>query len=90
MKKIISLLLTAVVATCALAGCGDSGTHNFVVEDGALKDYTGTGGNAIIPDSVNSIGSDAFDWCERLTRITYKGKTYTYDNIDDLYTAING
>lgn len=42
-----------------------------------------------IPDSVDIIGNIAFDGCENIT-VTYKGKTYTYDNIDDLYTAING
>lgn len=43
-----------------------------------------------IPDSVTSIGKNAFNRCRNLTSITYKGETYTYENIDDLYQAING
>ncbi len=42
-----------------------------------------------IPDSVTRIGNIAFDGCVNIS-ITYKGKTYTYANIDDLYEAING
>lgn len=30
-----------------------------------------------IPDSVTSIGEDAFRSCRNLTSITYKGQTYT-------------
>jgi len=39
-----------------------------------------------IPDSVTSIGWGAFCYCTNI-KVTYKGKTYTYDNIDDLYNA---
>lgn len=42
-----------------------------------------------IPNSVTSFGSYAFSSCESI-KSTYKGKTYTYDNLDDLYKAING
>lgn len=45
---------------------------------------------AVIPDSVSSIGIGAFYGCEKLTSATYKGKTYSFSNIDDLYKAING
>ncbi len=51
-----------------------------------------------IPDSVTYIrdGRSAFDnkdhsaflGCENI-KATYKGKTYTYDNIDELYDAVN-
>ena len=37
-----------------------------------------------IPDSVTKIESDIFNKCERIT-VTYKGKTYTQDNIDEFY-----
>ena len=43
----------------------------------------------IIPDSVTEISEYAFYGCKNI-KATYKGKTYTYDQIDDLYTAING
>ena len=42
-----------------------------------------------IPNSVTEIGYGAFDWCEKI-QATYKGKTYDYAHINDLYSAING
>jgi len=33
-------------------------------------------------------GDNAFNGCENIN-FTYRGKTYTYDNIQDLYDAIN-
>lgn len=48
--------------------------------------------NITIPDSVTKIvaveGWSTFRGC--LTNATYKGVTYSYENIDDLYKAING
>ena len=42
-----------------------------------------------IPNSVAYIGNLVFDGCINVS-VTYNGKTYTYDNIEELYTAING
>lgn len=42
-----------------------------------------------IPDSVTEIGEDAFKGCTELIA-SHKGKTYDYEHINDLYTAING
>ena len=41
-----------------------------------------------IPDSVTSIGEDAFKECEKI-QVTYKGNTYDFAHIDELYSAIN-
>lgn len=41
-----------------------------------------------IPDSVTSIDASVF-WDCRKIKATYKGKTYDYDGINDLYKAIN-
>ncbi len=41
-----------------------------------------------IPDSVTKIGNDAFRLCENI-QATYKGQTYDYAHIQDLYKAIN-
>lgn len=41
-----------------------------------------------IPDSVDSIGRDAFSGTQ-LNSISYKGKTYSYINIDEFYDAVN-
>ncbi|MBE6901057.1 MAG: leucine-rich repeat domain-containing protein [Ruminococcaceae bacterium] len=41
-----------------------------------------------IPDNITWVGDSTFDICENI-QATYKGTTYTYDNIEDLYKAIN-
>lgn len=38
---------------------------------------------------MSAIGDGAFFLCPNI-KATYKGKTYTYNNIDALYKAING
>lgn len=45
--------------------------------------------NITIPDSVTEIGYDAFVHCESINA-TYKGTSYDYQHIEDLYKAING
>lgn len=42
-----------------------------------------------IPDGVTYMGDDVFDSCDDIA-VTYKGITYTADNMDELYNAING
>lgn len=42
-----------------------------------------------LPDGLTEISDTAFNISYNI-RITYKGKTYTYDQIDDLYAEING
>lgn len=41
-----------------------------------------------IPDSVTSIGEGTFDYCRNIV-VTYKGKEYTYAEMEDLYKDIN-
>ena len=43
-----------------------------------------------IPDNVTKLGENLFYGCISIKEISYKGKTYTLDNIDALYAAVNG
>lgn len=45
-------------------------TEEFVVENGILKEYNGPGGDVIIPDYVDTIAAEAFDWCTKPSSIT--------------------
>lgn len=56
-----------------------------------IDDYVFSGCTSLteitIPDSVTEIGH-AFYNCENI-QVTYKGNTYDFEHIDDLYAAIN-
>jgi len=39
---------------------------DFVIKDGVLEKYQGSGGAVVIPDSVTSIGVRAFEGCSSL------------------------
>ena len=47
-----------------------SDIKDFVIEDGVLKEYTGNGGDVVIPEGVTSIGEKAFIDCLSLTSVT--------------------
>lgn len=46
--------------------------------------------NITLSNNLTKIGSNAFEGCKNLKNATYKGKTYDYAHINDLYAAING
>ena len=52
----------------------------------AFEDCTGLR-EVVLPDSVEQIWADAFRGCENIS-VTYKGKAYTYDNIDEIYNCL--
>ena len=43
---------------------------DFVIKNGVLKEYVGSGGAVEIPDGVTSIGGRAFYYCSSLTSVT--------------------
>ena len=46
-----------------------SDLNDFLVEEGVLTKYKGSGGDVVIPDSVTTIGKDAFRNCTNLTSV---------------------
>ena len=47
-----------------------SGNSDFVIEGGVLKQYTGPGGDVVIPEGVTAIGWNAFSDCTGVTSVT--------------------
>lgn len=45
--------------------------REFVIDEGVLLEYTGTGGNVIISVGVVEIGENAFDRCTKLTVLSF-------------------
>ena len=45
------------------------GASDFVIRAGVLEKYNGASANAVIPDVVNIIGSEAFSGCIGLTGV---------------------
>lgn len=43
----------------------------------------------VVPDGVTKISSSSFYDCKNIS-VTYKGKTYDYSHIEELYEAANG
>lgn len=49
----------------------------------------GMTGSVTLPDDLTEIGKNAFAGCAKLTSVTYKGKTYDYEHLVDLYSLVN-
>ena len=47
-----------------------SNASDFVIKDGVLKKYKGSGRKVVIPDGVTEIGDNAFRACSRLSSVT--------------------
>ncbi len=83
-----------VIEYCAFAGC--TGLTSIAIPDGVTKIEWGAFESCTsltsvtLPDSVTEIGNDIFKGCTSLTSVAYKGETYDYEHISDLYDAITG
>ena len=53
-----------------------SSDSDFVVENGVLEKYIGSGGNVVIPVEVKRIGSQAFYGCESLSSVIIPETTF--------------
>ena len=76
------------IGTSAFRGC--TGLESVKLPDGittigwsAFEDCTSLK-SIELPDSVTYVGSGVFDGCDDIT-VTYKGKSYTRENMGDLY-----
>ena len=67
-RTCLFLLCTLLLALLlpSLAGAADS---DFQITNGVLTQYTGPGGDVVVPEGVTSIGDWAFGECESLTSI---------------------
>lgn len=95
-KEITSVTIPSgvnTIGTSAFSGCSklesvDISESVSVIGESAFKGCENLS-SVIIPNSVTYIGSSVFYGCPSIT-VTYKGKTYTQGNMDDLYKAVNG
>lgn len=45
--------------------------------------------NVVLPDTIERVAPSAFADCKKI-QVTYKGQTYDYAHLEDLYKAVNG
>ena len=74
-KKTLSLVLILAMLVMFVPGSlggmtANAASSDFVIENGVLTKYKGSGGDVVIPSSVTSIGCGAFSGCKGLTSVT--------------------
>ena len=57
-----------------------SNASDFVIENGVLEKYTGSGGDVVIPEGVTSIGDSVFDRCKNLKSIVIPNGVTSIDD----------
>ncbi|MCM1224848.1 MAG: leucine-rich repeat domain-containing protein [Lachnospiraceae bacterium] len=75
MKRTKKLLTAVFMACLVIAGVlsisqtAKAADGDFVIENGVLTKYNGSGGDVVIPDGVTKIGEFAFSACSSLTSV---------------------
>jgi len=69
-KRSLSLALALVICLSLLPMTALAADSDFVIEDGILTKYNGSGGAVVIPNGVTGIGIGAFRWLTNITSVT--------------------
>lgn len=96
-KRLLSIKLALALLLTLLPTASAQAANDFVIENGVLAKYTGSGGDVIIPDGIVKIGDDAFSHCTSLTGVTIPDSVaeigfeafYACTNLTDV-TIFNG
>lgn len=69
-KRILSILLALVMVLGLLpVSAFAAASSDFVIKNGVLTKYKGSGGNVVIPNGVTYIEDNAFYHCTSLTSV---------------------
>lgn len=63
--------------------------NTFLIINGILVGTAYLEGNVTLPDDVTAIGEDAFENCDESVVITFRGKNYSYEDLDELRETLN-
>ena len=69
-KRLLSILLALCMVLSLLPGTALAADTDFDIFDGYLINYTGPGGDVVIPDGVKYISDLTFYRCNNLTSVT--------------------
>lgn len=77
MKKLLSLILTAILVIAAVMAVPASAASGFVIEDGVLLRYTGSDADVTVPDGVYAVGASAFEGNTSVATVTLPATVYS-------------
>ena len=79
MKRIVFIFLTAVILFSSISVPTFAQDADFIIQDGILVRYNGTGGYVVVPNNVVSIGAEAFASLASVTSITLPNSVITIE-----------